>query len=179
MNFLTGAMRADTIELMQPVEKPGDEKNLKRVGVISDTHGLLRDSAAEALRGCDLILHAGDIGHPGIIDALEAIAPVVAVRGNMDKGEWAGRYNQWETVEVAGRYIYMLHDIADLDLDPVGQFDVVVYGHSHAPYNSVRKGVLFFNPGSAGPGRFRLPVSVGLLTIDDGSVKGRWVMLDA
>ena len=151
---------------------------MKRVGVISDTHGLLRDQAVAALVGCDLILHAGDIGHQGIVDALEAIAPVVAVRGNMDKGGWADRYGRWETVEVAGRDIYMLHDIVALDIDPVGRFDVVVYGHSHAPSNTVGKGVLYFNPGSAGPRRFSLPVCVGLLTIDDASVKGEWVMLD-
>ncbi|ABW66134.1 metallophosphoesterase family protein [Desulfosudis oleivorans] len=152
---------------------------MKRVGVISDTHGLLRESAAAALHGCDMILHAGDIGHQGIVDTLASIAPVVAVRGNMDRGEWADRLPVFETVTVAGADIYMLHDLLALDLDPAGYFAVVIHGHTHAPSGTTRDGVLYFNPGSAGPRRSSLPVSVGLLTIDDASVKGTWVMLDA
>ncbi|MDY6832107.1 MAG: metallophosphoesterase family protein [Thermodesulfobacteriota bacterium] len=151
----------------------------KRVGVISDTHGLLRESAAAALHGCDLILHAGDIDHQGVFDALAAIAPVVAVRGNMDRGEWADRLPVFETVTVAGADIYMLHDLLALDLDPAGYFAVVVHGHTHAPSRTVKDGVLYFNPGSAGPRRSSLPVSVGVLTIEEASVKGTWVMLDA
>ena len=139
------------------------------VGVISDTHGLLRPEALEALQGSELILHAGDVGDPEILEALEGIAPVVAVRGNMDRTPWARDLPETEVVEVGGVHIYILHDLATLPLDPVAAgFAVVVSGHTHEPNVEAEGGVLFLNPGSAGPRRFRLPVSVASLVIDQG-----------
>ena len=136
------------------------------VGLISDTHGLLRSEALAALRGSDLIIHAGDIGDPEILCQLRAIAPVVAVRGNIDKAEWASRLPMTAVVEAGPAVIYVLHDIGDLDLDPgVADFDIVVSGHSHKPIKSFRSGVLYINPGSAGPRRFNLPVTVARLTL--------------
>jgi putative phosphoesterase len=136
------------------------------IGVISDTHGLLRAEAIAALRGADLILHAGDVGKRGVLSALERIAPVIAVRGNVDVGE---RWKDLPLVEVvpAGTLqLYMLHKLDDLDLAPeAAGFAAVIYGHSHRPAIEWRKGVLYFNPGSAGPRRFRLPVSLGRLRI--------------
>jgi uncharacterized protein len=132
------------------------------IGVISDTHGLLRPEAMEALRHSDHILHAGDVGAPGILNQLGAIAPVNAIRGNVDKEDWAKRLPTTEVFEAGGVSIYMLHDLAALDLKPkAAGFSVVVSGHSHVPKQEVRDGVLYFNPGSAGPRRFKLPVSVG------------------
>jgi putative phosphoesterase len=132
------------------------------LGVISDTHGLLRPEAVEALRGSDRILHAGDVGAPEILEALAQIAPVTAIRGNVDTEAWARTLPQIEVVEIGGVSIYMLHDLARLDLKPeAAGFRVVVYGHSHQPKIEEKNGVLYFNPGSAGPRRFNLPVSVG------------------
>jgi hypothetical protein len=136
------------------------------IGVISDTHGLLRPEALEALRGSEHIVHAGDVGDPEILDKLRAIAPVAAVRGNIDKGSWARKLPEIEVVELAGVSIYVLHDLAQLDLKPeAAGFRVVVYGHSHVPKQEIRNGALYFNPGSAGPRRFKLPVTVGKLTV--------------
>ncbi len=136
------------------------------IGVISDTHGLLRPEAFEALRGVDLIIHAGDIGPREIVDDLERIAPVHAVRGNCDRGDWAGTLPGTEVVSVASIDIYVIHDVGLLDLDPAAAgFDVVIYGHSHQPARDERNGVLFLNPGSAGPRRFSLPVSVAHLHV--------------
>lgn len=147
---------------------------LSTIGVISDTHGLVRPEALDALRGVDRILHAGDIGGPDVLHALEALAPVTAVRGNNDRGPWAEAIPATEAVEVAGAWLYVLHDLKELDLDPrVAGFTAVVSGHSHRPAQEERDGVLYFNPGSAGPRRFRLPVSVGRLTVDAGRVTGR------
>src|SRR5262245_24750745 len=127
------------------------------VGVISDTHGLVREQAAEALRGCDLIIHAGDVGDANVLEVLRAIAPVVAVRGNNDKGAWAEALPTTEVVEVGDLYIYVLHELSELDLDPKGAgFAVVISGHSHRPSGERRNGVLYLNPGSAGPRRFTL-----------------------
>jgi len=136
------------------------------VGVISDTHGLLRPEALDALRGSHLILHAGDVGTSSVLDALTAIAPVVAVRGNVDQDRWAETLPVTTTVEVGETTLYLLHDVGQLDLKPeaVG-FSVVVFGHSHKPLSEMRGGVLFFNPGSAGPRRFKLPISVGRLRV--------------
>ncbi len=142
------------------------------LGVISDTHGLVRPEAVEALRGSDRILHAGDIGAPEILEALAPIAPVTAIRGNIDTASWARALPATEVVEAGGVSIYMLHDLGQLDLKPEGAgFRIVVYGHSHQPKINERNGVLYFNPGSAGPRRFHLPVSVGRLTISDGRVR--------
>lgn len=142
------------------------------IGVISDTHGLLRAEALVALRGSEYIIHSGDVGAPEILDELRAIAPVTAIRGNIDKGAWARRLRETEVVEVGGISIYVLHDLAQLDLKPeVAGFRVVIYGHSHVAKEEMRGGVLYFNPGSAGPRRFNLPVTVGRLTLDGGTVR--------
>ncbi len=148
------------------------------VGIISDTHGLLRDEAIEALRGADHILHAGDIGDPEILDELRRLAPVTAVRGNVDTEKWARKLPLTEVVEIAGVSIYMLHDLDALDLKPESAgFRAVVCGHSHHPKMEERNGVLYFNPGSAGPRRFKLPVSVGKLFIESGNVCGELITL--
>jgi putative phosphoesterase len=148
------------------------------VGVISDTHGLLRSEAVAALRGSDRIVHAGDVGAPEILDELAKIAPVTAVRGNVDRTDWACGLPPSELIEVDGVSIYVLHIREDLDLNPSGAgIGAVVYGHSHMPAQEVKKGVLYFNPGSAGPRRFKLPVSVGRLVIEGGSVRGEIVEL--
>jgi putative phosphoesterase len=149
------------------------------VGVISDTHGLLRPQAIEVLRGSSHILHAGDIGAPDILEKLTSVAPVTAVRGNVDREAWARAIPQTQVVEIAGVSIYMLHILAELDLKPeAAGFGVVVYGHSHQPSQSVKHGVLYFNPGSAGRRRFKLPVTVGRLIIEDGAVRGEIIQLE-
>jgi uncharacterized protein len=148
------------------------------IGVISDTHGLLRPQAVEALRGSELIIHAGDVGRPEIVDELRRIAPVVAVRGNVDRGTWADSLPLSETVEHDGVRLYVLHIIEDLDLDPpTAGFRAVISGHTHRPKIETRNGVLYFNPGSAGPHRFDLPVSVGRLSVTDGKLVGELVYL--
>jgi len=148
------------------------------LSVISDTHGLLRPEAVEALRGSDRILHAGDVGNSGILEALARIAPVTAVRGNIDTGSRARLLPETEVVEAGGVSIYILHDLAQLDLNPeAAGFRAVVYGHSHQPKIEEKNGVLYFNPGSAGPRRFHLPVSVGRLVILRGKLKAELVEL--
>jgi uncharacterized protein len=148
------------------------------LGVISDTHGLLRPAAVEALRGSDQILHAGDVGTPGILEALTQIAPVTAVRGNVDTAPWARALPATEVVEAGGLSIYVLHDLGQLDLKPeAAGFRVVVYGHSHKPRIEEKNGVLYFNPGSAGPRRFHFPVSLGRLMIGTGNVRAELVEL--
>jgi putative phosphoesterase len=151
-----------------------------RIGVISDTHALLRPEAVEALRGSDLILHAGDIGAPHIIPALREIAPVVAIRGNIDeKFDWAAEFPETEIAEAAGLHFYMVHSVDDLDLNPrAAEFAAVISGHSHQPEHSMRDGVLYFNPGSAGPRRFSLPISVGRITIKAGRLQPELITLD-
>jgi uncharacterized protein len=141
------------------------------IGVISDTHGLLRPEAVELLRGSEHIIHAGDIGAPEIVGELEKIAPVTAIRGNVDTQAWAHRFAETEAVELAGVFVYVIHDANALDLNPkAAGFAVVISGHSHKPKQQVKDGVLYFNPGSAGPRRFKLPISVGRLVIADGKV---------
>jgi len=143
-----------------------------RIGVISDTHSLLRPEAIAALRGSHRILHAGDIGDPGILDRLRELAPVTAVRGNVDRGPWAAALPETELVEIEGLSIYLIHDLGQLDLKPeAAGIRVVIYGHSHQPKIEEKNGVVFFNPGSAGPRRFRLPVSLGRLKIEKGTVR--------
>ena len=143
------------------------------VGVISDTHGLLRPEAVGTLRGSDYIIHAGDVGDAEILKQLNAIAPVTAVRGNVDREPWARKLPETQVLEAGGISIYILHSVADLDLKPeAAGFAAVVSGHSHIPKQEVRNGVLYFNPGSAGPRRFKLPVSVGRLVIQGGRVRG-------
>jgi putative phosphoesterase len=141
-------------------------KERKIVGLISDTHGLLRPSAMRALQGSDLILHAGDVGAPGILDALKCLAPVVAVRGNVDTGAWGQTLPWTEVVQAGSVTIYMLHILQDLDINPVAAgLHIVVSGHSHKPGQTEKDGVLYVNPGSAGPRRFQLPVTVARLDL--------------
>lgn len=138
----------------------------KRIGLISDTHGLLRPQAVEALRGSELILHAGDVGKPEILTALREIAPVIAVRGNVDTSDWARTLGETAVVEAGKVLLYVLHDLNSLDLNPAAAgFHVVVSGHSHHPGKFDRHGVLYINPGSAGPRRFQLPISVARLNL--------------
>ncbi len=141
------------------------------IGVISDTHGLLRPEALAALRGADHILHAGDVGDPAILDDLRAIAPLTAIRGNIDSSGTCARLPATEFVDFGGYSLYMLHNLAELDLDPAAAgISLVISGHSHQPRIDRRKGVLYFNPGSAGPRRFSLPVSLGLLEIGRSAI---------
>ena len=150
----------------------------KIIGIISDTHGLLREQAIDVLNGVDLILHAGDVGSQQVLDDLEKIAPVVAVRGNNDKGDWAESLPDWEVVEIGKVSIYMLHDIKEIDISPSGgSFQVVVSGHSHNPSVEERRGVLYVNPGSAGPRRFTLPVSLARLLVAGDEVHATIVEL--
>lgn len=149
------------------------------VGVISDTHGLLRPEAVAELKSSELIVHAGDIGTPEVLDELGKIAPVIAVRGNSDKGAWAATLPDTEVVQVGEFSFYVLHDVNELDLDPTAaEFTAVITGHSHRPGVEERNGVLFLNPGSAGPRRFKLPVTLARLHIRDGTLNVEVVELD-
>jgi putative phosphoesterase len=145
--------------------------NPVRVGVISDTHGLLRREAIAALAGSQLIIHAGDVGRPEVLAELRRLAPTFAVRGNVDTQAWAAKLPATEAVEVGGLLLRVLHDIADLDLDPGAGFAAVVFGHSHKPSVEWRGSVLYLNPGSAGPRRFRLPVTVARLRLSDKTIE--------
>jgi uncharacterized protein len=148
------------------------------LGVISDTHGLLRPQALAALRGSEHIIHGGDVGAPEILERLAAIAPLTAIRGNVDKAAWARTLAETEVLEIGGISIYVLHDLGRLDLKPgAAGFQVVISGHSHVPKQEMRNGVLYFNPGSAGPRRFKLPVTVGRLTVEGGNIRGEIVAL--
>jgi putative phosphoesterase len=149
-----------------------------RVGLISDTHGLLRPDARAFLQGSDYIVHGGDIGDPGILDELAAVAPVTAVRGNNDRGSWAQRLRETEILQVGEVFIYAIHDLALLDIEPsAAGVSVIVSGHSHRPLVEERGGVLYVNPGSSGPRRFKLPVAVGELIVNGDSVSARIVEL--
>ena len=148
------------------------------VGVISDTHGLLRPQALTALEGADLIVHAGDIGPPDILARLRMIAPTIAVRGNVDTSPWGRSLPASEVVEAAGRLLYVVHDRADLGINPrAGGFAAVIFGHSHRPEAVEHDGVLFLNPGSAGPRRFSLPLSLAILEVTAGALTWRFVEL--
>jgi putative phosphoesterase len=150
------------------------------IGVISDTHGLLRPEAVEALAGSDLILHAGDVGEAGILEKLAKIAPVIAVRGNVDSGAWSARLRDRERIECQGALLYMLHDVNMLDLDPAAAgIHAVISGHSHKPVLQKRDGVLYLNPGSAGPRRFKLPVALARLRIEDSKLAAEQVLLQS
>ncbi|HEX4230159.1 MAG TPA: metallophosphoesterase family protein [Bryobacteraceae bacterium] len=136
------------------------------IGLISDTHGLLREEALNALKGSDLIIHAGDVGEPGILERLKEIAPVVAVRGNVDKGAWALALPLTAVAEAGSVMMYVLHDLEQLDIDPAAAgFQFVISGHSHKPVCTQRAGVYYVNPGSAGPLRFRLPITVCIVDL--------------
>jgi putative phosphoesterase len=148
------------------------------IGVISDTHGLLRPQAVAALEGSALIIHAGDVGRPEILEELRRIAPVVAVRGNVDGGAWAMRLPHSQIVEHDGIRLYVVHILEELDLDPsTAGLDAVITGHTHRPKVETKDGVLYFNPGSAGPRRFDLPVSVGRLSVAGGKLRGEIITL--
>lgn len=149
------------------------------VGVISDTHGLVRPEVVQALQGSGRIVHAGDIGVAAVLDALRSVAPVTAVRGNMDKGAWAQRLPKTEVLEIEQVGVYVIHDLKQLDVVPeAAGITVVVSGHSHHPSIHERNGVIFVNPGSAGPRRFNLPVSLALLSVQGKSVEVNLVTLE-
>ncbi len=146
------------------------------IGVISDTHGLLRDEALTALAGSDYVIHAGDIGDEEILEALRAIAPLTVVRGNVDTQPWTQKIPHGDMLEVEGVRIYVVHDLGTLDITPAAAgVSVVVYGHSHHPDVFTRGGVIYFNPGSAGPRRFRLPVTVGRIDVQNGAARAKIV----
>jgi putative phosphoesterase len=148
------------------------------IGVISDTHGLLRYEALHALEQSDYIIHAGDVGDPTILSKLAEIAPLTAVRGNVDRGAWAQKLPETSVLEIAGLSIYVLHILERLDLKPeAAGFAAVIYGHSHIPKQEMKDGVLYFNPGSAGPKRFRLPVCLGKLTVNKATIRGEFIQL--
>jgi putative phosphoesterase len=152
---------------------------VKRIGLISDTHGLLRAEAVEALRGSELILHAGDVGKPEILEELRKVAPVVAVRGNVDTEPWAQTLPETAVAEAGSVLIYVLHDVNALDLQPAAAgFHIVVSGHSHKPGKTERDGVLYINPGSAGPRRFQLPVTVAILRVEHQRCEVEFVDLE-
>ena len=151
---------------------------MRVVGVISDTHGLVRAEAVRALRGVDLIVHAGDVGTPEVLEVLRNLAPVLAVRGNNDRGSWARALRETERVQVGDVVLYVLHDLSTLAIDPVREgIDVVIAGHSHRPSISRRDGVTFLNPGSAGPRRFTLPIALARLTVRGNASRARIVSL--
>jgi putative phosphoesterase len=148
------------------------------IGVISDTHGLLRPEALTALSGSEMIVHAGDVGDPRILDALRGVAPVVAVRGNIDQGEWAGNLAETERVECGAASLYVLHDVNRLDLDPAAAgVRCVISGHSHRPSIRSDNGVLYLNPGSAGPRRFNLPITVARLYVTGETIEAEGIDL--
>jgi len=149
-----------------------------RIGLISDTHGLVRDEAVAALKGCQHILHAGDIDEPEVLVKLRKLAPVTVVRGNNDRGSWAQAIAEYEVVEFGAVSVYLRHDEAELDIDPrAAGIRVMMFGHSHQPRVEMRDGVLFVNPGSAGPRRFTLPIAVGELLISGDRVDARIIEL--
>lgn len=148
------------------------------IGVIADTHGLLRPQALQALAGVELIIHAGDIGNPMVLMGLSRVAPVEAVRGNTDRGNWADTLPRTQVVEVGGLHLYVLHELSHLDLDPAAAgFAAVIFGHSHEPSLEHKDGVLYLNPGSAGPRRFTLPVTLALVRVQDGSLTAQVIEL--
>lgn len=150
---------------------------MKRIGVISDTHGLMRPEALRALRGSELILHAGDIGGIEIIEALETIAPVAAIRGNNDTAAWARRFPATLDVRIETATVHLVHSARDVDAESAERVDVVISGHSHRPSIDRRGKVLYLNPGSAGPRRFKLPVAIAILTVDGARTRARIVEL--
>lgn len=149
-----------------------------RIGVISDTHGLLRPEALAALQGCERIIHAGDIGKPEVLDGLRALAPLDAIRGNVDSGDWAVAIPERLDLQIGGLRIHVIHDVKTMAIDPVAErVDVVIAGHSHQPKLEEIDAVLYLNPGSAGRRRFRLPISLALLDIEDGQPRAQLVTL--
>jgi putative phosphoesterase len=161
-----------------PRARTAKKSDLRVIGLISDTHGLVRPEALEALRRVDLIIHAGDIGKPEVLDALKAIGPLVAIKGNNDIGAWAKPLPDTQLVQTADTKVFVIHNVKELDCDPAAQgYEVVISGHSHKPSILTRDGVLFVNPGSAGPRRFKLPVAVGKLFIQNQKVNAELIEL--
>ena len=155
----------------------GRVRREQSIGVISDTHGLLRPEAKDALRGCDVIVHAGDIGAPQVVEELRELAPVTVIRGNVDT--WADHFADSEVLAFAGWQFYVIHNVRELDLDPkAAGFDAVISGHSHQPSIEYREGVLYLNPGSAGPRRFRLPIAVATIRVTAGGLEPRLIELE-
>jgi putative phosphoesterase len=158
----------------------GANKSELRVGLVSDTHGLLRAEARAFLTGCDYIIHGGDVGAAAILDDLEALAPLIAVRGNNDDGPWADNLRETELIRLGGVFVYVIHDLSKLDVDPTALgIRAVICGHSHKPLVDERAGILYINPGSCGPKRFKLPVSIGELLVEGSHVRARLVELGA
>jgi uncharacterized protein len=152
---------------------------MRKIGVISDTHGLMRPQALQALQGVEHIIHAGDLGSLAVIDELRKIAPVTAIRGNVDGADWASEFSTTAVVESDGLFIYVIHNLKDIDLDPLAAgFSAVIYGHSHIPAQEVHHGILYFNPGSSGPARFHLQPSVGFLLISGGQISCEIITLN-
>jgi len=149
-----------------------------RIGLISDTHGLIRPQALAALKGSELIIHAGDIGKPEVIESLQTVAPVIAIRGNNDRDSWAKAMPDVLELNINGIEIYVIHNVNEWDRESIGEFDAVISGHSHKPNVMTRDGVLFVNPGSAGPRRFKLPIAVGRLNIGDDTPRAKIVQLE-
>lgn len=150
-----------------------------RIGLISDTHGLLREEAKSALSGSDIILHAGDVGSPDVLEELRVIARVIAVRGNVDRGEWADELPMAVLVEVAGIKIFLIHDIKQMEIDPVAAgVQVIIYGHSHKPGEKEESGILYLNPGSAGKRRFKLPIGLAVIEIRGDGIRTRWISME-
>ena len=165
------------LKTVDPLPEAGEGT---KVGVIADTHGLLRPQARDALTGCDLIVHAGDVGSLEVLQDLESVAPVVAVRGNVDVQPWASGFPENRVVEVGGALLYVLHDLERLDLDPAAAgMAAVVSGHTHHAVIEERAGVLYVNPGSAGPRRFHHPLSVAVLRVEGGTVRAELVEFPA
>jgi uncharacterized protein len=163
--------KGDRLVLVFGAASPRDAGAVLIIGIISDTHGLLRPEVEAPLAGVAHIFHAGDIGSPNVIAGLQRIAPVIAIRGNVDTGRWAEHYPETQMITLGGRCIYVLHDIKTLELDPVSSgVDVIVCGHSHRPRIETIRGVLYLNPGSAGPRRFNLPITVATLDLTTGGL---------
>jgi uncharacterized protein len=163
---------------MPQTEGPKKKSTLRVVGLISDTHGLVRPEALKALQGVDLVIHAGDIGKPEVLDALKAISPLVAIKGNNDIGPWAKPLPDTQLVQAADTKLFVIHNVKELNCDPaVEGYNVVISGHSHKPSILTRDGVLFVNPGSAGPRRFKLPVAVGKLFIQNRNINTELIEL--
>ena len=156
-----------------------EKRDTVRIGILSDTHGLLRDEVISALQGVDLIIHAGDVGSPDILDALAAIAPVVAVRGNMDRDDRPGNLPKTEMVRIGSGFIYVLHNLYDLDLVPeAADVLAVISGHTHKPSVTKKNGVLYLNPGGAGHRRFNYPITVAVLVVENSEMAPRIIELD-
>ena len=162
------------------MNKRGRQENQTVIGVISDTHGLIRPEALRVLEGADLIIHAGDIGALDVISALEAIADVTAIKGNNDRGAWAGKFPETAVIKVGKMKIFVVHDVKELDGNPSAEgFRVVISGHSHNPSLVEKNGVLYLNPGSAGPRRFKLPIAVARIHVEGSSVAAEIIKLEA